>query len=92
MCKRVIAGHLQDTPKYYLEMVLSRDDERRGEGVAHIYKESVYIKSKETVNFLQFECIMCCPIVKNMPTFICVVDRLPSSPTNTLNTNIFMTQ
>ena len=69
-----------------------RDDGRRRGGVALIYKESLSIKSKETVKFSQFEFIMCSLIVKNQPTIICVVYRPPPSPTNNLNTNTFMTE
>ena len=84
-----VNGLLPDT--YRIHRV-DRDDGRRGGGVALIYKESLSIKSKETVKFSQFEFIMCSLIVKNQPTIICVVYRPPPSPTNNLNTNTFMTE
>ena len=84
-----INGLLPDNYSIYR---VDRDDDRRGEGVALIYKNSLKIKTKEIVKYVQFENLICNLVINNSSVSLALVYRPPPSQENLLNTNTFLVE
>ena len=84
-----INGLLPDNYSIYR---VDRDDGKRGGGVALIYKNSLKIKTKEVVKYVQFEYLICNLVIDNSSVSLAVVYRPPPSQENLLNTNTFLVE
>ena len=84
-----INGLLPDNYSIYR---VDRDDGRQGGGVALIYKNSLKIKTKEVVKYVQFEYLICNIVIDNSSVSLAVVYRPPPSQENLLNTNTFLVE
>ena len=57
-----------------------------------IYKNSLKIKTKEVVKYVQFEYLICNLVIDNSSVSLAVVYRPPPSQENLLNTNTFLVE
>ena len=79
-------------PDNYSIYRVDRDDGRRGGTVALIYKNSLKIKTKEVVKYVQFEYLICNLVTNNSSVSLTVVYRPPPSQENLPNNNTFLVE
>ena len=77
-------------PDGYMMHHVDRDSERRGGGIALIYKVCLEVRPNKLLKFTQFEHMSCRVIINKINIDIVVFYRPPTSPQNGLTTTAFL--